>query len=132
MKILLVDDQKIVANSFKLLFADYGHETIIGEIECEPLIKTIKKNNPDLLLVDIELGKKNKRDNGIKLTNELIKIEPELKIILFSGYDSFIFQEEAKRCGAKGFISKSSSTKNLLSSLEQVYNNGNLFHQTDK
>ena len=106
MRVLLVDDHSLFAQSLAIVLSDF-HEiqhcsTIKSMDESE---KTIEKDNPDIILMDINLGKMSDED-GLILARNLLQKFPDQKIVILSGYDLPVYRKEAKKLGAKGFINK--------------------------
>ncbi len=113
-KIILLDDHEMVISSIASELIN-EQDMIIKKILTDPslLEETIKEHKPDVLIMDIRMGKY----NGIKLTSE-IKIKfPNLKIILISGYNLCYM---AKECGADAFSSKEDSVYSLVSTIRKI------------
>lgn len=64
-------------------------------------------------MIDINLGDLTDTD-GLTLTKHLLKRFPKQKIVILSGYNLPVYRREAKRIGAKGFISKDMNPDELL------------------
>ena len=81
-KILIVEDQKIIALDLKKSLKNRGYE-IAGICDnAEDAIKLTEENHPDLILMDIML---NGKLNGIE-TAELINKEYNIPVIYHSSY----------------------------------------------
>ncbi len=81
--------------------------------------RLIAEKLPDILLIDINLGTLTEED-GLLLARRLTKRFPEQKIVILSGYNLPVYRQEAKRIGAKGFISKDVEPAELLHILLSV------------
>ena len=88
----------------------------------------ITTEQPDILLIDINLGGLTNED-GLMLTQHLLKHFPEQKIVILSGYNLPVYHKEAKRIGAKGFISKDVDPDELLHILMAIRNGTTYFPQ---
>ena len=75
--------------------------------------------NPQIVLMDINL--KGRRD-GIETTTDLIKANPELKILVLSMHGQPHMMERALQAGARGYITKSSPLSELKLSLKLIEN----------
>ncbi len=73
--------------------------------------------NPQIVLMDINL--KGRRD-GIETTTELIKANPELKILVLSMHGQQHMMEKAIQAGARGYITKSSPLSELKLALKLI------------
>ncbi|MCK5129363.1 MAG: response regulator [Clostridiales bacterium] len=79
-RILVVDDEKSIRNTFQVFLSNEGHEVLIAE-NVENAIKVAKENDLDLVITDIIMP----RNTGIDLMEKLKKIYPSLPIIIMTG-----------------------------------------------
>lgn len=79
-------------------------------------MKLIKKIKPEIVIVDIEMP----GINGLKMIRKIIKEQPDLKIIILSGYDNFNYAQEAIEMGVKSYILKPIRKKILLNKLKEI------------
>ena len=106
MKILLVDDHILFAKSLSIALCDNPEiEQFSSTKDIQNLEKQIATELPDILLIDINLGGLTDED-GLMLTQHLLERFPDQKIVILSGYNLPVYRKEAKRIGARGFISK--------------------------
>jgi DNA-binding NarL/FixJ family response regulator len=80
----------------------------------------VKKSNPDVILMDIEMPVK----GGIEATYEIENQFPEIKVLIQTVFedDDKIFA--AICAGASGYILKSTTPARLVESIEEVYHGG--------
>ena len=114
MKILSVDDHVLFAKSLELLFPDVTFRTVYC---LEHLEKTIADFKPDILLMDIRLGN---GEDGLKGIRQLLRVFPDLNIVILTGYNLPVYQEEARRAGAKAFLGKEVEPEQLKAVLTHV------------
>ncbi len=88
--------------------------------------KQIATELPDILLIDINLGGLTDED-GLMLTQHLLERFPDQKIVILSGYNLPVYRKEAKRIGARGFISKDVEPDELLHILSTIKNGATHF-----
>jgi DNA-binding NarL/FixJ family response regulator len=88
--------------------------------DCSDLDFKIKRSNPHVVLMDIEMP----GVDGITATRQLVKQWPDLKILIQTVFedDDKIF--DAICAGASGYILKSTSPAKLVESIHEVYNGG--------
>ncbi len=106
-KILIVEDEKILADMYRDKFTQAGFEVILAD-SAEEGLKVTKKEMPDLILLDILLP----RENGIGFLKRLKK-DPKLSsipVVAFSNYDDPETKKEAYELGAKDYLIKTSYT----------------------
>jgi two-component system chemotaxis response regulator CheY len=107
---------------YQKVLENLGHQ-VIGEAyngsECIDKFLVMKNNGgnyPDYFLMDYRMPVK----NGLEATKELLKIEPNLKILFISG-DATV-KAEALSAGAKAFFEKPVEIKQLLETVNEVPN----------
>lgn len=76
--------------------------------------------------LDINLGGLTDED-GLILTQHLLERFPDQKIVILSGYNLPVYRKEAKRIGARGFISKDVEPDELLHILLTIKNGATHF-----
>jgi len=95
----------------------YGYTAIIAE-SGEKAIEVYKreKNRIDLVVLDIGMPGM----GGYKCLEQLVKIDPEIKVIIASGYATGVKVEELLKSGAAGFIDKPYRLTDMLQSIRGV------------
>ena len=122
-KILIVEDETFLIEMYKTKF-EIENFQVISAISSEQAIKILKKDIPDLILLDILLPRK----SGITFLREVKQIREVSKIpvIIFSNYDDSKTREEAKRLGVEDYLIKTEFTpKQLLTKIKKYFK-----HQT--
>lgn len=107
-KILLIEDEKILAEMYREKFEAEGIETLLAFTSKEAL-EILEKEKPDLILLDILLP----RENGIGFLKRLKKIKKpsfNIPIVAFSNYDEPNTKKEALELGAKEYLMKTQYT----------------------
>jgi len=83
MKIIVVDDEPIIADTLVNILRGEGHDAFAvskGEAAIS-LTKLMRPAQPDLLVTDVIMPGM----NGVETAKEMVKIVPNCRIILFSG-----------------------------------------------
>ncbi len=117
-KVYIVDDHKILIDAIQ------NHLEAEQDIECvgfatsgDEALNDIPKSVPDVVLMDISLP----NTNGIELTKKLIKTDPDLKIIALSSHLEISIVKKILKCGALGYVSKSTNIAQLDTAIRKVY-----------
>lgn len=103
-KILIVEDEKILSDMYEDKFSQSGYK-VLKASEAEEGLKIIRKEKPDLVLLDILLP----RENGIFFLKEW-KNDPKIShipVLAFSNFDDPETKKEARELGAKEYLIKS-------------------------
>ena len=118
--ILLIDDHALFSKSLEIALSDYPEIKTFQSINDISLLdKFIEEDAPDILLMDINL-KNITSEDGLELAKQILSNYPEQKIVILSGYDLPVYRNEAKKIGAKGFISKNTEPEMLIAFLSQI------------
>ena len=120
MKILLIEDHKMVATSLKMSLET--DESISVDIVND--VRNLSINESvfyyDLLLIDINLTGIEGTINGLDVAEELINKYKDLKIVILTAYKLDFYIKRAKRIGCKGFISKEEETAKLIEDIKSI------------
>jgi len=113
-KILIVEDEPIIATDIEMILEDLGYEVVGIEDNAIDALAFIKTTKPDLILLDINL----EGDiDGVMLAQDINDFFKIPFIYLTSNTDSLTINR-VKRTQPAGFIIKPYSEKDLESSIE--------------
>lgn len=116
-RVFIIDDQPIVREGLRQLLAREKDMAICGEAD-DPrtAMDLISRENPDLVITGLSF----KYSHGLGLIKDLHKRFPRVLVIVFSIYDELLYAERAVRAGARGFIEKRATTKELVAAIRRV------------
>ena len=117
---LLVDDEEYLLETTKALLEHYGYQVLTAE-NGEKAIEIFNNEKTKISLVILDLQMPG--IGGIKCLNALLKIEPEVKVIISSGYMSSSKQQETIDKGAVGFLQKPYRELDILKMVRGVLDN---------
>ncbi len=117
--ILIIDDEKSVLDSFKLVLEKEGLSIFTSE-NSENALSILKTFNIDIVLLDLKLGK----EDGLIVGEIIMKRYPKTKVILFTGYPSFETAIEATKKGFFYYMEKSSSPKKIKNKIREALRSG--------
>ncbi|WP_251315917.1 response regulator transcription factor [Flintibacter muris] len=104
----------LFSKSLAIVLSDFPDiEEFSSTNDVEHIAEIVEKSQPDILLVDINLGHSVQED-GLFLTKQLLGRFPEQKIVILSGYDLPAYRREAQKIGAKGFVNKEVEPEELF------------------
>lgn len=116
--VLIVDDSLVMRMQLKSMIEKLNLQ-VVGEAENgEVAIRKYKELKPDLVTMDITMPEM----NGIEAVKEIMKINPNAKIVMCSamGQQSMIL--DAIQAGAKDFIVKPFDPPRVQQSLMKIFN----------
>ncbi|MBN2001350.1 sigma-54-dependent Fis family transcriptional regulator [candidate division KSB1 bacterium] len=120
-KILVIDDEKNIRRSFKMILESGGYLVKEAETGIQGL-NTFTAFLPDLVLLDIRLPEM----DGIEVLREMIKREHQAHVVMISGHATVQNAVEATRLGAFDFIEKPVTKEKLLIVVSRALENRRL------
>jgi DNA-binding NarL/FixJ family response regulator len=119
--VLLVDDHKIMRDGIKAILGRAQEFRVVGEAETgTDAVQFVKTHKPDMVLMDIGLPGL----NGVETTAEILRHNPECRVVILSMYDDEHSVVSAIRSGARAFILKRASDTDLVDALRIVARGG--------
>ena len=116
-RIFVVDDHPLVREGLTNLVNGQDDLMVCGEAEdSAQAIAGITKTQPDIALIDISL----KNESGLELVKNLQNQSPPVAVIVLSMHDEALYAERALRAGARGYVMKRETTKNVLTAIRRV------------
>jgi len=115
MKILVVDDDAIVIKSCKRILEAEGLE-VSTVSSADEALEMIKKYEFDLLLIDVKMP----RHDGMFLMREILKVIPDMPIVVMSGYPTPETVSDVLKLGATQFIPKPFRPDELIKTIRPV------------
>jgi len=120
-KITIIEDNDVVREGFALLIDSVSEFDVVGTYAtCEEAIRKLKVDQPDVILMDIELP----GISGIEGSARIKKLQPEVNIIVISVHENSDLVFEALCAGACGYITKNTDYSRLIDSIKEVMNGG--------
>ena len=118
-RILLVDDQKMIREALKTLLEPETDFQIVGTADNGfSAIKKVEKLKPDIVLMNMEMPGL----DGISTTQIIIKKFPDTKILILSSSDSDEYITRSLAVGAKGYLLKDDTTaQDIAAAIRSVY-----------
>lgn len=117
--ILLIDDESMIIEALQDILEDLGYNVTasinsVGALE-------IFRNHPeqfDLVITDQTMPKM----TGTQLTKELLRIRPDIPVIIITGFGDTTFQKKSKDIGIREYLTKPVTEQQLSHTVRQVLN----------
>lgn len=119
--LLIVDDDPLIADTLSIALRDaYDVVTSPSRPQAIQLLRQLREP-PALALVDLGLPPLPHRpDEGFALISELLKLAPELRIVVLSGQNDDTNARHARTLGAADFIGKPCHPADLRRALDRL------------
>ena len=102
-RILFVDDEQMIVDIAKEMLGGLGYDVVTKKSSVEALeLFRAEPDRFDLIITDMTMPKM----TGDQLAKELMKVRPNIPIILCTGFSPKISKEQAKEIGIKAFAMK--------------------------
>ena len=102
--VLMVDDEQEVIEVItrKLNWEELGFKVCGSAGNGAEALEMAEELQPDVVMTDIKMPYM----DGLELTRRLRSLYPDIRIIIFSGFDEFEYAKEAVRLGAEEYLLK--------------------------
>ena len=116
-RVFVIDDHPLVREGLSNLINRQDDLMVCGEAgDSAEAIAGIARTKPDVALIDISL----KNESGLELVKNLKSQFPSVSSIVLSMHDETLYAERALRAGARGYVMKRETTKNVLTAIRRV------------
>jgi len=117
LRVLIVDDNESLAEYYSDLLTLNGCKTTVFNNSLDALTSfKFKQNNYDFVLSDISMPNM----NGDELAVELLKVNPNIPIVLCSGFHPQTTDQELLNLGIKDFLPKPIDSTKLLNIINEL------------
>ena len=113
--IMVVDDDATFRNRLVTALSS-RHLEAFGSGSPAEARQMARARNPDRVVVDLRMP----GGSGLDLVSELIAIDPEIEIVVLTGYGSIPTAVEATRRGALDYLTKPADADQILAAFEKA------------
>lgn len=111
--ILVVDDDRTVRLSLRLLLERNGYEAVAVSSPDEAM-SVVRGRKPDLVLLDMNFSRSTSGDEGLILLRQIKIFHPDVPIILMTAWGSIPLAVKGIHAGAFDFITKPWDNRQLI------------------
>lgn len=100
--IVIVDDSPLMRKMLHKILSENGHTIIAMGKDGNEGLELFSNHKPDLLLLDITMPNK----SGVECLEEVLRLQPDAKVVMFSSNSDESSQNTCLSLGAKAFLAK--------------------------
>ncbi len=112
LRVLVVDDEQVILDSAKKILAPEG-VSVLTALDAETALKVLTAESPDILITDLVLP----GASGMMLLESALAHDPDLIVILTTGYSTVENAVAALKHGAFEFLPKPFTCEELVASV---------------
>ena len=115
MRLLIIDDEENIRKTTAVLLEGMGHETV-SVANGAAALKQLDQTHFDISFLDLKLD----GESGLEVLPRLLKVDPQLDVVVFTAYASIDTAVEAMRLGAMHYIPKPFTPEQVRQVLAKV------------
>jgi two-component system invasion response regulator UvrY len=121
MKVLIVDDHKIVRNGLRQVIAEHYPGTTFGEAgTSQEALELLHRQEWDLALLDVNIPGR----SGLEVLEEVKRLWPETPVLVISAYPEDEFAMRALKLRAAGYLTKGQAADELGAAIKKALAGG--------
>lgn len=115
-RVLLVDDHKLVRQGLRMLLQTEPDFEIVGEADDGRVVAPVVELCPDVVLMDVVMP----GVGGIEAAALLERVAPGAAVVMLSLYDDAETRGRASAAGARGFVAKHQPGRELVEEIRRA------------
>ena len=116
-RLLIVDDHRIVRSGIKLLFQGNEDVEFVGEFDNgTDALEIMSELQPNVVITDISMPKM----NGFELTKKIKELHPSINVFVLSMHDDDDYILDALESGAMGYLLKDSDDEDIINAVNSI------------
>lgn len=117
-RVLLVDDHKLVRTGIRLILEDTADVQVAGEAESgETALEMSRTLDMDVVLMDVSMP----GIGGLEATRRLLARNPGIKVIVVSVHANEPYPLRLMEAGAQGYLTKDCAAEEIITAIRQVH-----------
>lgn len=126
---LLADDHSVVRQGIALLIKSvFSSAEIYQSGTFKDTFKVLNEAQIDILVLDINFPD----GNSLNIIADILAIQPDIKILMFSAYDENIYAMRYLNAGASGYLNKGSSMETTVAAIKSMVLTGKYLSENVK
>lgn len=117
-RVMIVDDHELVRTGLARVIGDAQGIEVVAEANCgEVALNTARQCRPDVVLMDVNMP----GIGGMEATSKLLKVQPDVKIIVVTVHADGPFPNKLLQAGAVGYLTKGCACEEMIAAIRTVY-----------
>jgi DNA-binding NarL/FixJ family response regulator len=122
-RVLLADDQELLLEGFRRVFARTEGIVIVAEAtDGAQAVDAARRHRPDVVVMDIRMPIL----DGLSATEQILAAQPDVRVLVLTTFDLDEYVFRALRAGASGFLLKDTPLNELVLAIRLVAEGGSL------
>ena len=115
-RVLIVDDEKMIRMGIRkvIQWEKLGVEQVFTAASAREALQILEEQGPQIMITDIQMSEM----SGLELIEEARKRQPELRVLVLTGYDSFEYARQSLRLKVQDFFLKPVDETDLSDAIE--------------
>jgi len=120
-KVTIIEDDETIREGYGFLIGNTDGYKVVGTYaSCEEALKKIAHEDPDVLLLDVELP----GISGIEALPKLKNVLPDTHILILTVYEDELLIFRALGNGAEGYLTKNTPPEKIVAAIHEVMDGG--------
>ncbi|MFY9559350.1 MAG: response regulator transcription factor [Terriglobales bacterium] len=116
-RILVADDHEVVRRGLCALLRNQPEWEVCGEAgDGREAVEKVLTLKPEVVILDIGMPNL----NGLEATRQILKANPQIKVLILTLHDSDQVVQEVLNAGARGFLLKTDAARDLVAAVEAL------------
>lgn len=117
-RVLIVDDHRLVRIGLTRMLADARGIVIVGEADSgERALELVRETKPNVILMDLRMP----GIGGLEATRRLQRIDAGIRVLMVTACDTDPYPAQAMKAGAAGYITKGANAADLEHAIRRVF-----------
>jgi two-component system invasion response regulator UvrY len=117
-KVLIADDHMLLREGLKLILDETEDIHVVDEAsDGEEVLDKVKKNSFDVIVLDINMPRK----NGFEVLKELKAWGNKIPVLMLSTYSGEDYRDLSIKEGATGYLTKEQAPAQLIDAIRKVF-----------
>ncbi len=116
--VMLVDDLDLVRTGIKKMLDEAAGIKVVGEATSgEEAVKLARNVKPHVVLMDVKMP----GIGGFEATRKLIRMDPDIKVLIVTVCDNDLYPARLLQVGASGYLTKGATMDEMVQAIKAVF-----------